>query len=183
MKDEKWETMMSLVAEVTGAYHEGRLEDAERLAEELLKYDSDILHNAALGVFGEEFAIRELEFLFARGYLAQVNLFDDFFATPLEYAALNNNHRIATFLLENGADVNIEHEIDQGNVLNKVMGFADADMVDLLLAAVADVDAPGWMWLTCVDKAGQEYENNASAENLRILQLLKARSLRPKPLS
>jgi ankyrin repeat protein len=97
-----------------------------------------------------------LEIMISRGDgLAVINSF----AHPCDWtplmAAVNANHpHVVRYLIDAGADVNAD---DPTKIITSAVQHAVEDqrseLVAMLLAAGANPDVPGWMWISARDKA------------------------------
>ncbi len=101
-----------------------------------------------------------------------VNRFDaDTSLTPLHHAVRGEHFAVASFLLQNGADINAHDEANIGETpLGDVAATCSLEMAQLLVDAGADPTIPGWMQLTALDRA----QRRKSAEGRAVHDLLLA---------
>lgn len=97
-----------------------------------------------------------LEIMIRRG---DGRAFIDSFAHPCDWtplmAAVNANHpQVVRYLIDAGANVNAN---DTTKIITSAVQYAveerRPELVAILLAAGANPDVPGWMWITARDKA------------------------------
>ena len=110
-------------------------------------FELERLHRAAA-----EGDIPQMASLVKSGF--PVNAFDDLSQTPLHYAVDGEHYLAAQWLLDNGADVNINDEkmIGETALCVAVQGNYP-EMVELLLQRGGNPDITGWMQLTARDRA------------------------------
>ena len=91
--------------------------------------------------------VAEMSRLVSSGY--DVNLMDDLSRAALHYAATEGQYLAAKWLLEHGAEVNLNDEEMIGETPLCLAAQLDyPEMVELLLQHGADPDISGWMQLT-----------------------------------
>ncbi len=94
-----------------------------------------------------------------------VNRFDaDTSLTPLHHAVRGEHFAVASFLLQNGADINAHDEANIGETpLAHVAATCSLEMAQLLVDAGADPTIPGWMQLTALDRAQRRKSDEGRA--------------------
>lgn len=114
------------------------------------------LSNLAMHEAAEKGRIDLLEIMISRG---DGRAFINSFAHPCDWtplmAAINANHpQVVRYLIDAGADVNAD---DPTKIITSAVQQAVEDqrpeLVAMLLAAGANPDVPGWMWISARDKA------------------------------
>lgn len=155
-----------------GAVYGGDIPQAEKLLKEGAKIGQDeILHCAA-----QRGDIGMLDFLLKNGGAEFIDQFDSMSLTPLAWAAKEKKILAMKLLIDAGADVNAVNEPRIGNTaLREVVGDGDVEVIKTLLQAGADPNIPGWMQLTAIHKAEEQWGNEKSERGREILELLKLR--------
>lgn len=92
-----------------------------------------------------------------------VNLMDEISKAALHYAAENSHYKVAQWLLENGAEVNLhDAEMIGETALSLAVRKDYPEMVELLLRHGADPDIAGWMSLTARSRAKARKDDDGS---------------------
>jgi ankyrin repeat protein len=103
-------------------------------AEQLIRAASD-------GDFAEVQRLRSVGF--------DINLMDELSQAALHYSVEGGHYKVAKWLIENGADVNLRDDAQIGETALSLAVRKDyPEIVELLLQHGADPDIPGWMQLT-----------------------------------
>ena len=125
-------------------------------------FEAERLHRAAAD--GD---VSLMASLVQSGY--KVNEFDDLSRTPLHYAVDGQHYLAARWLLDNGADVNIN---DEKMIGETALCFAAQgnypEMAELLLQRGGNPDIAGWMQQTARDRA----QRRKDEEGRKIAELI-----------
>ena len=111
-------------------------------------YEKERLHFAA-----DEGNLDEVKKLVEKGY--DVNAFDEGLSfTPLHHAIINEQYKVAEYLIEAGADINAHEEEKIGEKpLGEVAANCTFEMAIFLINHGANPIIPGWMQISALDRA------------------------------
>jgi hypothetical protein len=167
-------------------YSRGASIMTERAANAAMSPEADNRHiDTAMHAAAEHGWLEGLQIMFALdpAALKAAAAFGTVGRTPLCVAAHFGHADCCRFLLQNGADVNgydVDHAAD--SALAEAVNEGHFEVVKVLLEHNADPHAPGWMWISPLDRAEQASgESSEAAEIARMVRDAASRHLPHNP--